>query len=92
MSAYDKKQPNISKNSLKQDGYSIDGEATATCYCGAVQLAFVSQHLKLHCNKTEETTSLQIPLGNWYLPLGQLTDAPANQCSRSHRCLRLSLH
>ncbi|KAI4663105.1 uncharacterized protein J4E79_004419 [Alternaria viburni] len=25
---------------LKQDGYSKEGEATATCYCGAVQLAF----------------------------------------------------
>ena len=92
MSAYDKKQPYISNNSLKQDGYSRDDEATATCYCGAVQLAFVSQRLKLHSNKTEETTSLQIPLGNWFLPLGQLTDAPANHCSRSHRCLCLSLH
>jgi hypothetical protein len=92
MSAYDKKQPNISNNSLKQDGYSRDGEATATCYCGAVQLAFVSQHFELHYNKTEETTSLHIPPGNWFLPLGQLTDAPANHCSRSYRCLRLPLH
>ncbi|KAG9195220.1 hypothetical protein G6011_00340 [Alternaria panax] len=40
MSTYDKKQPKISNNSLRQDGYSKDGEATATCFCGAVQLAF----------------------------------------------------
>lgn len=25
-----------------EDGWSKDDEATATCYCGAVQLAFVS--------------------------------------------------
>lgn len=38
----DKDKPYIPHNSLKQDGYSKEGEATATCYCGAVQLAFVS--------------------------------------------------
>ncbi|KAI4916193.1 hypothetical protein J4E85_010281 [Alternaria conjuncta] len=36
----DKETPYIPHNSLKQDGYSKEGEATATCYCGAVQLAF----------------------------------------------------
>ncbi|KAI4649298.1 hypothetical protein J4E93_003614 [Alternaria ventricosa] len=36
----DKDKPYIPHNSLKQDGYSKEGEATATCYCGAVQLAF----------------------------------------------------
>jgi hypothetical protein len=40
-----KMEPCIPNNSLKQDGYSKDGEATATCYCGAIQLAFVSQYL-----------------------------------------------
>lgn len=29
---------------LGGDGYSNDKEATATCFCGAVQLAFVRQH------------------------------------------------
>lgn len=28
-----------------QDGWSNDEEATATCFCGAVQLAFVGTHL-----------------------------------------------
>ncbi|KAJ4364518.1 hypothetical protein N0V83_009113 [Neocucurbitaria cava] len=27
---------------LANDGYSKDGEATATCFCGAVQIAFIT--------------------------------------------------
>lgn len=37
----DKTMPYIPSNSLQQDGWSNDTEATATCYCGTVQLALV---------------------------------------------------
>lgn len=40
----DKSAPYMPVAGLARDGYSRDGEATATCYCGAVQLAFVSKH------------------------------------------------
>lgn len=41
-SATDKSKPYIPLNSGVDDGYSKDNEATATCFCGAVQLLFVS--------------------------------------------------
>lgn len=31
-----------------EDGWSKEDEATATCFCGAVQLAFVSDPAGLH--------------------------------------------
>lgn len=73
----DKDQPYIPHNSLKQDGYSKDGEATATCYCGAIQLAFVSSR----------SSSAVIFLYHKDLML----DA-ADHRSRPRRHLRLSLH
>ncbi|KNG45942.1 glutathione-dependent formaldehyde-activating gfa [Stemphylium lycopersici] len=36
----DKSKPYIPHNTLRNDGWSKDGEATATCYCGSVQLSF----------------------------------------------------
>ncbi len=43
VSSADKSKPYIpSPVGLVTDGYSKDGEATATCFCGAVQLAVVS--------------------------------------------------
>ncbi|KAI8941813.1 hypothetical protein NX059_003013 [Plenodomus lindquistii] len=36
----DRSKPYIPHAGLANDGYSNDDEATATCYCGAVQLAF----------------------------------------------------
>lgn len=39
----DKSKPYIPVAGLARDGYSRDDEATATCFCGAVQLAFVSR-------------------------------------------------
>ncbi|KAF2849770.1 hypothetical protein T440DRAFT_533334 [Plenodomus tracheiphilus IPT5] len=36
----DRSKPYIPLAGLANDGYSNDDEATATCYCGAVQLAF----------------------------------------------------
>ena len=33
---------NIPLAGLARDGWSKDGKATATCYCGAVQLVVVS--------------------------------------------------
>lgn len=38
----DKTKPYFPLNGLANDGYSNENEATATCFCGAVQLAFVS--------------------------------------------------
>ena len=42
MAAADKSKPYIPLAGLADDGYSKEDEATATCFCGAVQLAFVS--------------------------------------------------
>ncbi|KAJ7152188.1 Mss4-like protein [Mycena crocata] len=39
----DKSKPYIPLASLAHDGYSTEDEATATCFCGAVQLAFPTQ-------------------------------------------------
>ena len=41
-STADKTKPYIPHNSVKQDGWSTDTEATATCFCGTVQLTLVS--------------------------------------------------
>lgn len=38
----DKSKPYIPLAGLADDGWSKEDEATATCFCGAVQLAFVS--------------------------------------------------
>lgn len=45
VSTADKSKPYIPLAGLARDGWSKDGKASATCYCGAVQLAFVSQTL-----------------------------------------------
>lgn len=39
--AADKSKPYIALNSVAEDRGYKDGEATATCLCGAVQLSFV---------------------------------------------------
>lgn len=38
----DKSKPYLPLAGLAHDGWSKDGKATATCYCGAVQLVVVS--------------------------------------------------
>jgi|SRR5690242_3678567 len=38
----DKSQPYIPRAGVATGGWSKEDEATATCFCGAVQLAFVS--------------------------------------------------
>lgn len=40
--AADKSKPYIPLAGKASDGWSTDSEATATCFCGAVQLGFVS--------------------------------------------------
>jgi hypothetical protein len=40
--AADKSKPYIPLSGGADDGWSKEDQATATCYCGAVQLAFVS--------------------------------------------------
>jgi hypothetical protein len=40
--ATDKYKPYIPLAGCADDGWSKEDEATATCFCGAVQLAFVS--------------------------------------------------
>jgi hypothetical protein len=42
VSTADKSKPYIPLAGLAKDGWSRDGKATASCYCGAVQLVFVS--------------------------------------------------
>lgn len=42
MAAVDKSKSFIPLAGLINDGWSNEEEATATCFCGAVQLAFVS--------------------------------------------------
>ncbi|KAH6624165.1 Mss4-like protein [Chaetomium sp. MPI-SDFR-AT-0129] len=39
----DKTKPYFHPTGLVTDGYSRDGEATATCFCGKVQLAFPTE-------------------------------------------------
>jgi len=46
----DKSKPYLPLAGLANDGYNKDGEATATCYCGKVQLAFVCEHIILASN------------------------------------------
>jgi len=38
----DKTRPYFPVAGLANDGWSTEDEATATCFCGAVQLSFVS--------------------------------------------------
>ena len=45
--AADKTKPYIANNSVAEDRGYHDGNATATCMCGAVQLAFVSAYFPL---------------------------------------------
>jgi hypothetical protein len=40
--AADKSKPYIPLTGCANDGWSKEDEATATCFCGAVQLAFIS--------------------------------------------------
>lgn len=55
--AADKFKPFIGNNSLAKDrGYTKDGLPTATCLCGAVQLAFVSIILGF-CTPVGDSTS-----------------------------------
>ena len=46
VAAADKSKPYIPLASGADDGYSNEDEATATCFCGTVQLAFVSLALE----------------------------------------------
>ncbi|KAH6688625.1 Mss4-like protein [Plectosphaerella plurivora] len=39
----DKSKPYIPVAGIARDGYNRDGEATATCFCGEVQLAFPTE-------------------------------------------------
>ena len=91
MSTRDKNEPYISNNSSKQDGYSKDGEATATCFCGAVQLAFVSRFSKPYRNRKRRTRSFIKPWAH-FLHLENLTNTAADNRSGPHRHLRLPLH
>ena len=43
----DKSKPYIPLAGVATDGWSKGDEATATCFCGAVQLAFVSAPIKI---------------------------------------------
>jgi len=52
VSTADKYKPYIPLAGLANDGWSRNGKATASCYCGAVQLVFVSiLPLQLTCTR-----------------------------------------
>ncbi|KII86864.1 hypothetical protein PLICRDRAFT_143402 [Plicaturopsis crispa FD-325 SS-3] len=59
----DKSKPYIPRSSAATDGWSKDGEATATCYCGAVQLAFPTERPALvdtficHCTDCHKVSA-----------------------------------
>ncbi|KAJ5158029.1 uncharacterized protein N7500_007680 [Penicillium coprophilum] len=59
----DKSKPYIPLAGGADDGWSKDGEATATCYCGAIQLAFPTQGPGLvdtflcHCSDCRKITA-----------------------------------
>lgn len=44
LSTADKSKPYLPLTGIANDGWSTDTEATATCFCGAVQLKVVSSH------------------------------------------------
>jgi len=62
-STADRTKPYFPHNNLTGDGYSKDGEATATCFCGAVQLAFPTEGPGLintfvcHCSDCRKITA-----------------------------------
>lgn len=47
--ADDKSKPYFPLAGQADDGWSTEDEATATCFCGAVQLAFVSHLMFFDC-------------------------------------------
>jgi hypothetical protein len=69
----DKSKPYIGLNSLATDRGYKDGQATAICLCGAVQLAFVS--LKMHLPYPRHTITLRIIL---YFLTNSKTTKPTN--------------
>ncbi|KII94907.1 hypothetical protein PLICRDRAFT_33735 [Plicaturopsis crispa FD-325 SS-3] len=63
MGAAEKSKPYIPLSGSASDGWSNDDEATATCFCGAVQLAFPTQGPGLvstficHCTDCRKITA-----------------------------------
>lgn len=60
----DKSKPYFPLAGLANDGWSKDGEATATCFCGAVQLAFVCHPPHKSHTGTTDLTRLHKNTGN----------------------------
>ncbi|KAJ5405842.1 hypothetical protein N7465_007126 [Penicillium sp. CMV-2018d] len=56
MAAANNSKPYIPLSGGADDGWSKDGRATATCYCGAVQLDF-STHSICHCTDCRKITA-----------------------------------
>ena len=83
--AADKSKPYIGRNSLANDRGYKDGKATATCLCGAVQLAFVSLSPEC-CTKAMAVSWLSL----LYL-YPNILQPPANRrpWSSQHLCLQL---
>lgn len=53
----DESRPRFPLAGIAKDGWSKEDEATATCYCGAVQLAFVRCHDNALCRMPPEAGS-----------------------------------
>lgn len=60
----DKSKPYFPLAGLANDGWSKDGEASATCFCGTVQLAFVCLFPLSISYRTTDLTSLHKKTGN----------------------------
>jgi hypothetical protein len=73
--AADKSKPYIPLAGSASDGWSKDDEASATCFCGAVQLAFVSLSLEpRRCSSTSSRLASGLPH-----PLAVCTNTIFNQ-------------
>lgn len=63
------------------DGWSTEDEATATCFCGAVQLAFVS-HSSLPLYQSHTKGTLHFPNLTFHVELRSNRHIKANPRSR----------
>lgn len=60
MSSGDKPESYFPLAGLANDGWSTDDEATATCYCGTVQLKFVSRVSSLSMSSCQSRMPLAV--------------------------------
>jgi hypothetical protein len=89
--AADKTKPYIALNSAASDRGYKDGQATATCLCGAVQLAFVSRESEPVAWRTQPPPPPVLIFPFICLHISALTIPPAHRRPRSSQHLRVQL-